>query len=328
MSASKTRIESLLALAVCLGAFVFLATPAWAAAGATTSVPGDIDPGGAMDHNRPEHGSLGNIGAKLADPTANIWALSFNIQGPTFYDGDLNDGSPEVGGNVIFEPVMPFPLYGTGTNQWKMITRPIIPIIFSQPIPKGSVDDFNHVGGIGDIEIPLLFNPPTRMTKHWIFAAGPVFEFPTSTDDTLGNQQFAVGPAVVVGYHNKFLTAAVFPNYFFGYASRSDRRSSTRTTSKLSLLYALNFNLPNAWQIGMNPTISYNDKALKGDKWTVPVGLYGGRTIKVGRTPVNIKLGVEYSVVSPDAFGKRAQIRLQLTPVIPGLVQSPIFGGK
>jgi hypothetical protein len=44
--------------------------------------------------------------------------------------------------------------------------------------------------------------------------------------------------------------------------------------------------------------------------------------------PVNIKLGMEYSVVSPDTFGKRAQIRLQVTPVIPGLVQKSIFGGN
>jgi hypothetical protein len=62
-------------------------------------------------HNRPEHGSLADIGAKLSDPTSNIWALQFNIQGPTFYDGDVNFGSPKVGGNVIFQPVLPFPLY-------------------------------------------------------------------------------------------------------------------------------------------------------------------------------------------------------------------------
>ena len=43
--------------------------------------------------------------------------------------------------------------------------------------------------------------------------------------------------------------------------------------------------------------------------------------------PVNIKLGLEYSVVSADTFGKRAEFRIQVTPVIPGLVQSPIFGG-
>jgi hypothetical protein len=42
--------------------------------------------------------------------------------------------------------------------------------------------------------------------------------------------------------------------------------------------------------------------------------------------PVNIKVGVEYSVVSPDALGPRAQVRLQITPVIPALIQNAIFG--
>ena len=88
-----------------------------AAKAATAGVPGDIDPEGDKDHNRPEHGSLANIGAKLSDPTSNVWALQFNIQGPTFYDGDLNVGDPKLGGNVIFQPILPFPLYGTGKNQ-------------------------------------------------------------------------------------------------------------------------------------------------------------------------------------------------------------------
>ena len=45
----------------------------------------------------PEHGKMGSIGAKLNDPTSNLWALQFNFQGPTFNDGDINEGSPEVG---------------------------------------------------------------------------------------------------------------------------------------------------------------------------------------------------------------------------------------
>ena len=32
--------------------------------------------------------------------------------------------------------------------------------------------------------------------------------------------------------------------------------------------------------------------------------------------------------LSADEFGKRAAFRFVLTPVIPGLVQKPIFGGK
>jgi hypothetical protein len=43
--------------------------------------------------------------------------------------------------------------------------------------------------------------------------------------------------------------------------------------------------------------------------------------------PVKFQFGVEYSVVSLDDFGKRALIKLNVIPVIPGLVQNPIFGG-
>ena len=275
----------------------------------------------------PQHGSLAEIGAKLADPTSNVWALQFNIQAPTFSDGDLNTGNPKMGGNVVFQPVLPFPLYGTGKNQWKMITRPVIPIIFAQQIPEGP-DDFKHVGGFGDFELPLLVNPPVSMLGHWIFGAGPVFEFPSATNDALGANQYSIGPAVVVGYKTKKWTAALFPNYFFGVGSTSDRTPNQLTTSKLSLLYAFTYNLPDAWQIGLNPTISYNNKASSGNKWDVPVGLFVAKTILLGRVPFKIQAGLEYSVVSPDSFGKRAEFRFVLTPVIPGLVRNPVFGGK
>ncbi len=282
-----------------------------------------------ITHNRPEHGGLGDIGAKLSDPTSNIWALQMNWQGPVFYDGDLNTGGPEVGGNMVFQPILPFPLYGTGKNQWKMITRPVIPIIFSQPVPRGATpDNFKNLGGLGDIEIPLLVNLPAAIAGHWILGAGPVFEFPSATNTSLGSNQYSIGPAVVVGYKAKKWTAALFPNYFFGVGSQSDRTATNATTSKLSLLYSFAWELGNAWQVGFNPTITYVNTASSGNQWTVPVGLFAAKTIAIGGVPIKIQAGVEYSVVSPDAFGKRAAFRFVITPVIPGLVSNPIFGGK
>ena len=272
----------------------------------------------------PEHKDLGAVGAKLANPLSDLWSISMNFQMPTFYDGDLNTGDSKAGADMIFQPVLPIPLYGEGAGEWRMITRPVIPLIFSQPIPRGS-DDFYHKGGIGDIQLPALLSVPEKIAGHWILGAGPVGMFPTATTDALGADQWAMGPAVAIGYKTKKYTAVLFPNYFWKIGS-SGQDSNTPNINQGSLLYALTFNLPDAWQVGTNPTITYNHQATGGNKWNVPVGLFVGKTIRVGKMPVNIKFAVEHSVVSEDDFGKRTAFRFMITPVIPGLIKNPIFG--
>jgi len=305
------------------GTLVLLATPAWSHEAqphphAEDSAVGDTK------YKHPEHGSLGQIGAKLANPLGDVWALNTSFNMPQFYDGDVNTGDPKLGATMLFQPILPIPLHGTGDAAWRLATRPVIPIIFSEPIPTG-FDEFDHKGGIGDIQLPVLLNLPERYAGNFLLGAGPVTLFPSATDDDLGQDQWALGPAVVFGYKTKFLTAVLFPNYFWKIGS-SGQDDDTPDISQGSMLYALVFNLPNAWQVGMNPTISYNDQAKPDNRWNVPVGLFAGKTIKIGKMPVNIKAGVEYSVVSPDSFGQDAQFRFQITPVIPGLLKNPIFG--
>lgn len=237
----------------------------------------------------------------------------------------------------MFQPVLPIPLYGTGEKAWRMITRPVLPIIFSQPVPglgtspvPSNLGRFNHIGGLGDMVLPLLPVPPWAswgLPKNLIFAVGPNFCFPTGTSKSLSQQQFGLGPGLVLGWKTKQFTAVVFPSYFWRIGDRGDRQKSTKDLSRLDMLYAFTLNLPNAWQLGLNPSITYNHRAPKGDRWNVRIGLIGGKAFKVGRTPLNIKVGVEYSVVSEDTFGKRAGFRFQITPVIPSLIKKPIFGG-
>jgi hypothetical protein len=272
---------------------------------------------------------MGNVGAKLADPTSDLWAIQMNFEALKFYDGDVNSGDPKLGSDLVIQPILPIPLYGKGADEWKVITRPVIPIIFGTPIPRGN-DKFYTAGGIGDIELELLLAAPasfTRLPKNLIFAAGLGLEFPTSTKDELGAQQYAAGPAVALGWKTPKWTALMFPTYFFSIGDRSDRKNSTPDTSKLSLIYEFIYNLPNAWQVGLNPVITYNHRAAPGNQWNVPVGLFGSKTISVGGTPLNIKAGLEYSVVSEDTFGKRAMFRFQITPIIASLIKKPLFGG-
>jgi hypothetical protein len=267
---------------------------------------------------------MGEIGKKLADPLANLWALNFNTFIPAFSDGDVNRGDAKLGATTIFQPILPVPLKGEGKEEWRVIMRPVVPIVWSTPVPEG-FDDFDHVSGIGDIQLPFVFALPASIAGKWILGGGPVFEFPSATDDDLGADQWSAGPAIAVGYKGKNLTSFAFLNYFWGVGS-DGQSDSTPDTDKGTMTYSSTYALKDGWQIGTNPTISYNNNASSGNKWNVPVGAFIGRTIPIGKTPVNIKLGIEYSAVSQDDFGQQAAIRLQVTPIINGLIQKPIFG--
>jgi hypothetical protein len=269
-----------------------------------------------------EHGSLADVGAKLSDPTSNVWAL-FTEFDLTFNDGDVNTGDPEIGGQMLFQPIMPIPLYGEGKNQWKFIARPTIPVIFSNPVPTG-FNRFDHYGGLGDMVLPLPLSPPAG---NWILGLGPTFLFPTATKDAFGSEQWGIGPTGILGYKTKDWTLGVFPQYYFKIGSIGDQADKPDVSS-MQLLYFGFLNLPDAWQVGFNPVITYDNKASKGNRWNVPVGLAVSKTTAVAKQPVKFQFGVEYSVVSQDDFGKRFLIKLNVIPVIDSLIKNPIFGGN
>ena len=264
------------------------------------------------------------IGKKLANPLGDIWGLNFNSFLPQYFDGDVNQGDAKLGAQTIFQPLMPIPLTGEGADEFRVILRPVVPLIWSSPSPDG-IDQFDYNSGIGDIQLPLVFSVPASKAGKWILGAGPVFEFPTATDDDLGNDKWSAGPALVGGYKGEHLTSVLFFNYFWK-IGESGQDDDTPDISKGTLLYSFQYALGDGWQIGTNPTISYNHQATSGNKWNVPIGAFVGRTVKYGKMPVNFKLGVEYSAIAPDDFGQEAAIRLQITPIIPGLIKEPLFG--
>jgi hypothetical protein len=262
-------------------------------------------------------------GKKLSNPVSDVWAL-FTRFGVNFADGDVNSGHSRVGGSMLFQPILPVPLYGKVANRWNLITRPTLPVLFSQPTPT-ALNTFDHPGGLGDLQLPMVIAPPAG---NWLLGAGPAFLFPTATDDAFGRQQWGVGPAAVVGYRTKAATFGVFGQYYVGIGSTGARRPGVPDASYLDLLYFLSVNLPNAWQFGFDPTITYDARATSGNRWNVPVGLTVTKTTLLGKMPVKFNFGIEYSVVSQDAFGQRAQLVLEVIPVIPALIRRSVLGGN
>jgi hypothetical protein len=272
-----------------------------------------------------EHKDMGAVGAKLANPLSDLWALQFNTELLKFSDGDLNSGDSQISSDTIFQPVLPIPLYGEGDAEWRMIVRPVVPLIYSAAVPSGN-GNFSQHSGVGDVQLPALLALPASIAGKWILGAGPVMQFPTASDKVLGARQYGVGPAIAVGYKSKKATTVLFLNYVWK-VGEAGQSSNTPDLNQGTLLYAYTYSLANAWQVGFNPTISYNDQASSGNQWNIPIGVFVGKTVKINNKPVNIKAGIEYSVVSEDAFGKRGMLRIQVTPIIAGLVKNPIFGG-
>lgn len=321
-------------LAIALGPCLFSVAPVFAdeppgtaapSVPAAASVPSTPSTATGVKPPHDQHGSLAEVGAKLSDPTSDVWAL-FTQFGLTFSDGDINNGDAQLGANMTFEPVLPIPLYGTGKDEWKLLVRPTIPILFGNPVPQG-FDDFNHETGFGDMLLPLPVVPPRSMTGNWLLGLGPTFTIPTSTRDAFGRQQWAVGPSAILGYKTKKIVAVVFPQYFFGIGSRGDQGSKP-DASNMDLLYAFYYNLPQAWQVGFNPTITFDSTASSGNKWNVPIGLLVAKTTAIGGRPWKFQLGFEYGVLTQDTFGQEFQVKLNVIPVIGSLIKKPLFGGN
>jgi hypothetical protein len=88
------------------------------------------------------------------------------------------------------QPVYPFDL----ANDWKLVTYSIIPVV-SQP---GLAPGEGRTDGLGDSTFFGYFVPPNE-EGELIWGFGPALQVPTNTDNDLGIDKWAAGPALIVG---------------------------------------------------------------------------------------------------------------------------------
>jgi hypothetical protein len=268
-----------------------------------------------------EHGSLSELGAKLSDPTSDVWAL-FTEFDMTFSRGEITGNDYKMSGDMIFQPIMPFHV----TEEWKVLTRPTIPVVFGSPVvsgfkPNGEAE-FDYKTGMGDISLPLLFTPVSKPGEALSVGFGPTFQFPTHSATGLGTKTWEVGPAFVASYKTKKITVGVLGQYWNSYSTYGNDQKDTSHGSILPFFY---YNLPDAWQIGFNPTITYDDKATSGNQWNVPIGITVAKMTMMGKQPVKLQFGIEYAVERQDDYGAEWRIKVNIIPVIKSLQKKPWF---
>ena len=249
--------------------------------------------------------SAAEVARELANPNTTLGFMSFNND-YIRYDGDLPGASSQEAYITSFQPSLPYKI----SDKWNFFARPLIPIIWQQPVfQNGNFKDESST--IGDIGFDLALG--TGFANGFTFIAGVAGSLPTASNDDLSTNQRRLGPELLVGQKTAWgFYGGLFSHVWDVGGSNND------STSITSGQYFFTYNLPDAWQIQMQPTWSYNHEADKsGDKLTFPLGIGVSKTVIFGKTPVKFNLQYWDYVAAPDAFGQDKQVRFSISPVIP-----------
>jgi hypothetical protein len=236
--------------------------------------------------------------AKLAqNPVGNLISVPFQN------NTNLNYGPEKKTQNVLnIQPVIPVSV----NSNWNIITRTILPVI-SMPALTPADDRTN---GIGDTQLTAFLSPANP--GKWIWGAGGLVQMPTHSDPELGNNNWGLGPSVVVLHLDKgspWVYGALVNNVW------SVGNSDDENYNNGLIQPFLNYNFSDGLYLTSAPIMTVDWKA-DGEQWTVPLGGGVGKIFHFGKLPVNTQLSGYYNVVKPE-YGPNWQIRAQVQLMFP-----------
>ena len=155
------------------------------------------------------------------------------------------------------------------------------------------VHDPQELTGLGDLDISLFVTPAHATT--WVWAVGPIFEFPTATDLTLGTGKWSAGPTAGLVYVNGPWVNGIVASHLWSFAGPRTRDDVSLTQIEVLLSYTF----ANDWYVQTNPTMSHDWRAPRGQGWEIPVGADIGRSFKIGAHSVSLQIGAYYNVKRP-----------------------------
>ena len=247
--------------------------------------------------------SAEEVAQELANPNTALGQLAFPID-TIWYDGELPGASDEWGFRVNFQPSLPVPI-GPGVN---FFARPLIPVIFRQPVPDAGGGFESEGVDLGDIGFDAAIGK--SFGGGLVLVGGMVGSIPTATHDHLGAGHWSLGPEGLVGVVRDWGVVAALVNHSWDVGGDTD-------TSVTAGQYFYTINLKNAWQISAQPTFSYNHEAPEGDRLAFPLGTGLAKTVIRGKTPWKFACQYWYFAASADSFGSRHQLRFQVSAVVP-----------
>ena len=238
------------------------------------------------------------LAKKLSNPVAALISVPLQLN----YDQDIGPADDGERFALNIQPVIPFKL----NEEWNLITRWILPVIYQPPLFEGDRADF----GLGN------FNPSffltTNLSSNVMFGAGPTFFLPTATDRSLGSNVWGAGPtAAIVWTPGKWVVGALVNNIWSFEGDARDPR-----VNQFLLQYFINYNLAHGWYLSSSPIVTADWTLELGHQWTLPFGGGVGRVFKIGAQPVNMSLSAYDNVLTIED-GPDWQLRFQVQLLFP-----------
>ena len=245
--------------------------------------------------------------AKAAqNPVANM--MSLPLQWNFYTAGGLGSKSAMV---LNVQPVLPLPI----GEKWLIVSRTVVPFT-SIPLP-GVVPaiDTSPLGGprasgIADIQEQAYFTSAKPGKFTW--AVGPVFSFPTATNNVVRTGQWGLGPTAVGLVMPGPWVIGVLANNIW----RIGGAAHGHVLNTFTVQPFINFNLPHAWAISTAPLITSDWSAGDDQRWTVPIGLGVSKITHIVEQPLNLELQYYHAVKHPSTAGSE-QLRVAVAALWP-----------
>lgn len=176
--------------------------------------------------------------------------------------------------NLNIQPVFPIML----GQHWNLIARTIIPVLsqpsFAPPPVCASPTGCPWTTGLSDSQEQLFFAPKTK-PGQLIWGAGPIFQVPTASPNTLGSGKWSVGPDAVGLIMPGSWVLGALVTQLWSFAGIQNRPN----VSSFLVQPFVNYNIKGGWAISSAPLITANWTSPQ-NKWTVPLGGGFSKTFK------------------------------------------------
>ena len=253
-----------------------------------------------------------DLAKQLSNPVAAL--ISVPLQSNfDFRLGPLSEGWKYT---LNFQPVIPVSL----GKDWNLIIRTIVPYVHQEDVFKGSGPTFAQVidgipinltgaqthklsnafnkavsartpgdvqDGLGDIVQSFFFSPNAPGPGGIVWGLGPVFLYPSATDDLLGTEKWGAGPTVVLLKQDGPWTYGLLANHLWSFAGNADRSSVNATFLNPWLSYTTKTST--TLSVQTEATYDWGQR-----QWTVPVSAVVGQLVHLGKQPVDLSVGGKY----------------------------------